>query len=133
MNKKRVTRIAIMEALYQMKMLDDDFDKHEAISRHKKANFAFYINAIDYIIDNYANIIDSINEISSRELDLIEKSILCVAIYEIDKCDETPVKVVINEAIEIAKIYAGDKSHKFINAILDKYNVTKIKDSLSSL
>lgn len=47
----------------------------------------------------------------------VDLSILRLAISEI-KYEDTPPKVVINEAVDIAKEYSGDKSHKFINGIL---------------
>ena len=54
------------------------------------------------------------------EIDHVEKSILRVAIYELSACQDVPYKVVINEAIELAKSFAADDSHKFVNGVLDK-------------
>ncbi len=51
----------------------------------------------------------------------VEVSILRLALYEM-LCDEdVPVKVAINEAVELAKEYGGDGSPQFINGILAKY------------
>ncbi|EWH10780.1 transcription termination factor [Catenovulum agarivorans DS-2] len=54
------------------------------------------------------------------ELDMVELAILRVATYELVHCVDVPYKVVINEAIEIAKTFAAEDSHKFINGVLDK-------------
>lgn len=54
------------------------------------------------------------------EIDHVEKAILRVAIYELMDCKEVPYRVVINEAIELAKLFSSDDSHKFINGVLDK-------------
>jgi N utilization substance protein B len=54
------------------------------------------------------------------DIDHIEKSILRVAIYELNDCTDVPYRVVINEAIELAKTFAADDSHKFVNGVLDK-------------
>lgn len=54
------------------------------------------------------------------DVDHVEKAILRVAIYELKDCQDVPYKVVINEAIELAKSFAADDSHKFINGVLDK-------------
>jgi len=54
------------------------------------------------------------------EIDHVEKSILRVAIYELSECQDVPYRVVINEAIELAKSFAADDSHKFVNGVLDK-------------
>ncbi len=55
-----------------------------------------------------------------EELDPIEKAILRLATFELVQCIETPYKVVINEAIELAKSFGAQDSHKFINGVLDK-------------
>ena len=52
---------------------------------------------------------------------LMDKVILTIAISEIDNFPLTPSRVIINEYIEIAKVFATDRSNIFINGILDKY------------
>ncbi|MCH8178013.1 MAG: hypothetical protein IIC09_07445 [Proteobacteria bacterium] len=62
------------------------------------------------------------NEIdfSSRLLiDPIECNILRIATYEFIHHLEIPYKVVINEAVNLAKIYGADEGHKFVNGVLD--------------
>jgi len=54
------------------------------------------------------------------DVDHVEKAILRVAIYELNDCKDVPYRVVINEAIELAKAFAADDSHKFVNGVLDK-------------
>lgn len=50
---------------------------------------------------------------------LIEKAILRISLFELLKRNDIPYKVVINEGIELAKSFGNDKSHKFINGLLD--------------
>lgn len=57
---------------------------------------------------------------NEENVDLIERSILRMAAYELHFEQDTPYKVVINEAIEVAKAFGSDDSHKYINGILDK-------------
>ena len=54
------------------------------------------------------------------ELDPIEKAILRLAVYELKFATDVPYKVVINEAIEVAKTFGAEESHKYINGVLDK-------------
>lgn len=49
---------------------------------------------------------------------LIDRNVLRIAIYEMDQADSAPA-VVIDEAIELARRFSGDKSSKFINGVLD--------------
>jgi len=50
----------------------------------------------------------------------IEKAILRLAVYELQFEPDVPYKVAINEAIEVAKVFGADESHKYINGVLDK-------------
>lgn len=50
----------------------------------------------------------------------MEKNILRLSIAELRFLPETPVKVIINEALELTKEYAGEESRPFVNAILDR-------------
>ena len=52
-------------------------------------------------------------------MDPIETNILRIATYEFKHHLEIPFKVVINEAINLAKTYGSDESHRFINGVLD--------------
>lgn len=63
-----------------------------------------------------------------EELDPIEKSIMRLATVELSQRLDTPYKVVINEAIELAKLFGAEESHKFINGALDKAVKTLRKD-----
>ncbi|MBI5202454.1 MAG: transcription antitermination factor NusB [Elusimicrobia bacterium] len=50
----------------------------------------------------------------------VDRSLLRLAAYELLHCPETPVSVIIDEAVEIAKKYSSEDSSKFINGILGK-------------
>lgn len=54
------------------------------------------------------------------ELSPVERSILLLAGYELTRRPEVPYRVVINEAIELAKEYGGTAGHKYVNGVLDK-------------
>ena len=49
----------------------------------------------------------------------VDKSILRLSVYHLKFCPEIPPKVVINEAIELAKKFSTDKSPAFVNGVLD--------------
>jgi N utilization substance protein B len=48
----------------------------------------------------------------------VDKAVLRLAVYELRHAGDTPPKVVINEAVEIAKEYGGEGSGRFINGVL---------------
>jgi len=49
----------------------------------------------------------------------VDKSILRLAVYQLKFCPDVPPKVVLNEAIELAKKFSTDKSPSFVNGVLD--------------
>ena len=55
-----------------------------------------------------------------KELSPVEFAILLLGAYELSDHPETPYRVVINEAVELAKIYGGSDGHKYVNGVLDK-------------
>mgnify|MGYP000732938935 CR=1 FL=1 len=55
-----------------------------------------------------------------NEINLIEQIILVVAATELINSLNVPAPVIINEAVELAKLYGAEESHKFINGLVDK-------------
>jgi len=56
----------------------------------------------------------------TQELAPIERAILLLGAFELKHCPEVPYRVVINEAVELAKTYGGTDGHKYVNGVLDK-------------
>ncbi|MFK8015558.1 MAG: transcription antitermination factor NusB [Gammaproteobacteria bacterium] len=54
------------------------------------------------------------------QLDPIERAIIWCAIIEFEQCIDVPFRVVINEAVEVAKRFGGTDGHRFVNGVLDK-------------
>ncbi len=56
----------------------------------------------------------------AAELSPVERSILVIGAWELAHQPDIPYRVVINEAVELAKSYGGTDGHKFVNGVLDK-------------
>jgi len=95
-----------------------EFDRVELNTMQKKfirclvINTVENIDKIDKLIKKFAKNWDF------HRISLIDKSVLRIAIMEM-KYSDTPSKVVINEAVDLAASFSGIKSSKFINGILD--------------
>lgn len=59
------------------------------------------------------------------ELSPVERAILLIAAFELDSQPDVPYKVVINEAVELAKSYGGTDGFKYVNGVLDKLAADK--------
>jgi N utilization substance protein B len=55
-----------------------------------------------------------------KELSPVEHGILLLAAYELKNAPDIPYRVVINEAVELAKEFGGTDGHKYVNGVLDK-------------
>ena len=71
-------------------------------------------------IDSLKQEIESYIDRSYEELSPIELSIIYLSLYELKYYMSVPYKVVINEAVEIAKTYGGADGYKYINGILNQ-------------
>jgi N utilization substance protein B len=54
------------------------------------------------------------------ELSPVEHGVLMIGVYELKHCIDIPYRVVINEAVELAKSFGGTDGHKFVNGVIDK-------------
>jgi N utilization substance protein B len=55
-----------------------------------------------------------------ESVDPVERAILRLAAYELSHKPEVPYRVVINEAVELAKVFGAEQGHKFVNGVLDQ-------------
>lgn len=69
-------------------------------------------NTLDHLIANYAP------EWPLDQIAAIDRNILRMALWEFAVFKETPLKVAINEAVELAKLYGSDSAPRFVNGVL---------------
>lgn len=55
-----------------------------------------------------------------EEIDPVERAILRIGVYEFEFHPEIPYKVVLDEAVELAKTFGAEHGHRYVNAVLDK-------------
>lgn len=124
---RRKARELAVQAVYSWQLSQNDIADVEVhfITENAKRRFD-----IEYFQLLFRGVTNSVSEIDLAiephvdrplaDVDHVEKAIIRVAIFELSHCQEVPYKVVINEAIELAKAFAADDSHKFVNGVLDK-------------
>lgn len=85
----------------------------------------------EYLLNRFNAIIEKVDEIdgilsktasgwSIKRMGKVELTILRLAVFEMRFDDDIPVKVAINEAVELAKTFGGDETPGFINGVLAK-------------
>ena len=124
--KRRHARDKAMQALYQWQLTAEDLDwirDHYLEEQGIAAGDEEYFLELLYKIPPQAAALDGryrpyVTNFADH-LDPIETSILRIATYELENHLEIPYKVVINEAVNLARTYGADDSHKFVNGVLD--------------
>ncbi|MEK9156489.1 MAG: transcription antitermination factor NusB [Patescibacteria group bacterium] len=123
---RHLSRMVSMQTLYEW-----EFRGRENLGQITERNIAEYKKDVD------ADFIHSIVAGASRraaatdqqiaksapewpldQISLIDKTILRLAIFELTSKQDTPPKVIINEAVELAKQFGGENSSKFVNGVL---------------
>ncbi|MGF2617026.1 transcription antitermination factor NusB [Rossellomorea vietnamensis] len=124
--KRRTAREKALQALFQMDM--SGMTAEEALTNiYEDAPSDEYLDSlVNGAADNKEKIDGLIKENLEKwsfdRLAKVDRNILRVAVFELLEVNDVPNKVVINEAIEIAKSYGDDQSGKFINGVLSKVN-----------
>jgi len=123
--RQKARRLAL-QGLYSWGMTGNDIKQIEldlATSNKMNEVDTEYFQALLQITNDIDTVDTAIKPYLGRlpeELDPIEKAILRIATYELLERVDVPFKVVINEAIELAKTFGAEESHRFINGALDK-------------
>lgn len=88
-----------------------------------KVDYAYFTELLDGVINHCVEIDESISAHLDRplqQLNPVELAVMRVAVFELHYKLEVPYRVVINEALEIAKEFGAEQGHKYVNAILDQ-------------
>ena len=126
MTPKQRSRARVVQALYQWLVSGENIKKIEQQFLNQydgKISKAIISNLLLNFPKNIAALEDIIHPTLDRdigELGPTEKAILYLGVYELMFQPEVPYKVVINEAVELAKLYGAEGSFKLVNSSLDK-------------
>ena len=96
-------------------------DISDALSEKGKSSSDFLVEQVQLHRDEIdGEIVRFLKKWSLSQLNIVDKNILRIAIAEFNYTyeDKADRKVTINEAVELAKIYGGENSYRFINGIL---------------
>ncbi len=124
---RRRAREFVIQGLYQWQVGDQDEAaiqvQAEGVAGFDKADDELYVTLLGEARQNVETLKLDLGPHIDRawdEVSPIERCILLLGACELKLHPETPYRVIINEAIELAKTYGGTDGHKFVNGVLDK-------------
>jgi len=124
---RRRARRRALQALYQWHLTG--LDVNEILAQfHEEQDFSnvddeLFVTLVRKVSNDQAVIDEKIAPFLDRplnQLDVIEHVILSIGAYELLHSIEVPHQVVIDEAINLAKLFGAEQGHSFVNGVLDK-------------
>jgi len=120
-----------MQAIYQWQMTGDDIAviKRQYITDNRMdsddsaADSDYYAELVEGVVNRVNEIDPLLEQYMDRTIlsvDPVERAIIRLATYELLQRLDVPYRVVLNEAVTLAKKFCAEQSHTFINGVLDK-------------
>jgi N utilization substance protein B len=131
-SNRHLGRIIALQTLYEEEMRKDADDKSFVIKEVLDRNIARYAEMLDDVefirklvagVSKEAAALDAKLQPVAPEWPIdqiarMDRIVLRIGLYELENEADVPPKVVINEAVELAKAFGGDNSSKFVNGVL---------------
>ena len=126
MKPRRLARVAALQTLYEVDSSTHDwqsaFASRMAEAPLPKGEEEFARELVEAVVVFRASLDEIIGRIAPEwpldQVAIIDRNILRMGIYEVLYSDSTPLKVAINESVELAKLFGSDNSTRFINGAL---------------
>ncbi len=124
---RHLARKRAVQALYMWEMTSGDLSDIEAQflleQDMKNTDIKYFKELLHQVPAHVQELDEHISPLLDRpfnELDPVECAIMRLGVYELQHRIDIPYKVVINEAVELTKIFGAEEGHKYVNSILDK-------------
>lgn len=134
---RRKAREMLLQSLYQWEVAGQDIHAIEAqfyaennMDKVDRDYFREVLHGIPAAVGEIDKSFEPLLDRRLDELDPISLSVLRIGSYEMSERLDVPVKVVINEAVNLAKRFGPEDSQKYINAVVDKLARRLRKDEL---
>ena len=120
-------RRCAVQAIYQWQVgghlieeVEAQFLADQDLSRTDVAYFSDLVHCVPRHASELDAIVAPFLDRPIAELDPVELAILRIGVCELAYHPEIPFRVIINEAVELAKVFGAEQSHRYINGVLDK-------------
>jgi N utilization substance protein B len=123
---RRRARVLALQALFE---IDTAQHSPDAVLAQRLAQRplpadgeAFFRRLVEGVLEHLQELNRTIQSVATdwplEQMAVVDRNILRIAIYELTEDRQAPVKVVINEAVELAKLFGSDSSRRFVNGVL---------------
>lgn len=116
-----------MQALYQwqlsrldLKAIEQQFLVDQDMSKVDIDYFHELLHRVPATLDEIDKILGEHIDRPINEVDPVERAILRIGVFELEQHLEIPYRVVLSEAVQLAKQFGASDGHKYVNGVLDK-------------
>jgi N utilization substance protein B len=124
---RRKARQRVLQALYRWQLnpqsardIQQEFLQTQDMQQVDMEHFSELLRECIARSESLDQVITPYIDIPIKQLDPVEHCILLISVYELTQRPDIPYRVVINEAVDLAKKFGAEQGHKFINGVLDK-------------
>jgi N utilization substance protein B len=124
---RSMARRLAVQALYQLqlnelplKLMHKQYAQDPEAERADREYFGELLKAIAGSRPALDEAIARCSEIAPADLDPVEHAVLWLGFYELQHCPQLPFRVVLSEAVQLARQFGATDGHKFVNAVLDR-------------
>jgi len=136
--KRRKARAIALQTLYEIDSVSHDIEgvitRLLAEGELSEENAVFASELVRGVIQNKKKIDQNIRDFAPawpiEQIPVVDRNILRLAIFEILLDNRVPIKVAINEAVELAKTFGSDNSSKFVNGVLGSISALVVDKKL---
>ena len=139
-NPRRRARELVLQGLYERQLGGAAAEQIAADLRdsagHQRADQPYFGELWIGVAQDYDALVARIApylDRKAKDLSPVERAIIVIGSWELVNRLEIPYRVVINEAVELAKAYGGTDGHKFVNGVLDKVAADARAEEIAAL
>ncbi|MDX1803666.1 MAG: transcription antitermination factor NusB [Alcanivorax sp.] len=126
-NARRRARRFTLQALYQWQLagaavsdIEAQFLANQDFANTDRQYFHDLLHGVTAMVSELDSLLSPMLDRRVEELSQVEKAILRLGAFELKERVDVPYRVVINEGIELAKVFGAEESFKYVNGVLDK-------------
>jgi len=124
---RRRSRRALLQAVYQWQMtgaetaaIERDLTEEGALKKADREFFKALLRGVAFGTEELDALLAPLLDRRVEELDKVELALLRLGAYELRHRIDVPFRVVIDEYVELAKVYGAEDSFKYVNGVLDR-------------
>tara|TARA_B100000745_G_C20133077_1_gene388315 strand:+ start:1026 stop:1433 length:408 start_codon:yes stop_codon:yes gene_type:complete len=122
-----MARRRVVQALYQGEIMDQSVNEIKLNfledSKQAEVDYAYFYHLLEEVSNHRDSIDARLAGCLDRDLamvDPVERAVLRLGAYELEYQTDTPTRVVLDESIEMSRIFGAEEAYRFVNGVLDR-------------